>query len=107
MNGLCFSSAADLISDLKKTTAAVFIGEEPGGTLEGPTGGEEIVVQLPNSKIMVRISPNIQVGYMYQEHPAGRGVKPDYQINYSIEDILNNRDLELELALKLIRDKVK
>ena len=107
MNGLCFSSAADLISDLKKTTAAVFIGEEPGGTLEGPTGGDEIVIQLPNSKIMVRISPNIQVGYMNQKTTIGRGVMPTYPINYTIEDILNNKDLELALAKKLIRDKVK
>jgi len=102
MNGLCFSSAADLVSDLKKTTAAVFIGEEPGGTLEGPTGGDEIVIRLPNSKIMIRISPNIQVGYMNQKHPPGRGVIPTYPTNYSIEDILNNKDLELELAKKLI-----
>jgi C-terminal processing protease CtpA/Prc len=66
MNGTCFSSAADLISDLKRTTNAVFIGEESGGTFEGPTGGDNIVIQLPNSKIMVRISPNIQVGYLSQ-----------------------------------------
>ena len=74
MNGTCFSSAADLISDLKKTTNAVFIGEESGGTFEGPTGGDDIVIQLPNSKIMVRISPNLQIGYMYQKHAIGRGV---------------------------------
>jgi len=104
MNGACFSSAADLISDLKKTTDAVFIGEESGGTFEGPTGGDDIVIQLPNSKIMVRISPNIQIGYMYQKYPIGRGVLPTYPIHYTIEDLVQHKDLEMEFAKKLIQN---
>lgn len=104
MNGACFSSAADLISDLKKTTDAIFVGEESGGAFEGPTGGDNIVIQLPNSKIMIRISPNIQIGYMYQKHPIGRGVLPTYQINYTIDDVVQHKDLEMEFAKKLIQD---
>ncbi|MEK6154037.1 S41 family peptidase [Flavobacteriaceae bacterium 3-367] len=107
MNGISFSSAADIISDIKKTTNATFIGEESGGTFEGPTGGNSIVVQLPNSKIMVRISPNIQMGYMYQKHPIGRGVLPDYEVEYSIEDVLAGRDLELDRAKTLISENKK
>jgi hypothetical protein len=102
MNGVTFSSAADLVADLKRTSNAIFIGEESGGVYEGPTGGDNIVVQLPNSKIMVRISPNIQVGYMYQKHPIGRGVIPTNQVTYSIKDIVDKKDLELDLAKELI-----
>jgi hypothetical protein len=47
MNGVTFSSAADLPADLKRTTNALFIGEESGGMYEGPTGGDNIVIQLP------------------------------------------------------------
>ena len=88
INGGTFSSAADLVADLKKTTGAIFIGEESGGAYEGPTGGDSIVIQLTNSKIMVRISPNIQLGYMYQKHPIGRGVMPTYEVSYSIKMLL-------------------
>ncbi len=102
MNGASFSSAADLIADIKKTTDAIFIGEESGGTFEGPTGGITIAVQLPNSKIMVRISPNIHIGYMYQKHPIGRGVLPDYEIENTIDDLMEGKDLEIEKALELI-----
>jgi hypothetical protein len=102
MNGICFSSAADLISDINKTRKAVFIGEETGGTFEGPTGGDNIVIQLPHSKIMVRISPNIQIGYMYSKYPVGRGVLPDYPVKYSIGDIIAGKDLEMEIAISLI-----
>ena len=105
INGITFSSAADLAADIRKTTEATFIGEETGGAFEGPTGGNTIVVQLPNSKIMVRISPNIHVGYMYKKHPIGRGVIPDYKIEYSIEDILEEKDLELHKAIELIKNK--
>jgi hypothetical protein len=105
VNGLTFSSAADLVSDLKKTTDAVFIGEESGGTYEGPTGGDNIVIQLPNSKIMVRISPNIHIGHMYQKHPIGHGVLPTHSIKYTIKDIVGGKDLEMELARALIQRK--
>ncbi|NEU07476.1 hypothetical protein GZH53_04030 [Flavihumibacter sp. R14] len=105
MNGITFSSAAALVSDLKKTTDAIFIGEEAGGAYEGPTGGDNIVIQLPNSKIMVRISPNIQIGYMYQKHPIGRGVLPTHPIKYTIRDVVEGKDLEIELARTLIQRK--
>lgn len=105
INGITFSSAADLAADIRKTTDAIFIGEESGGTFEGPTGGNTIVIQLPHSKIMVRISPNIHMGYMYRKHPIGRGVLPDYEIAYSVEDCLKGKDLELKKALELIRNE--
>lgn len=103
INGITFSSAADLAADLRKTTNAVFIGEESGGLFEGPTGGNSIVIQLPHSKIMVRISPNIHIGYQYLKHPIGRGVLPDHPMEYSITDLLSKRDLEMEMALQLIK----
>ena len=105
MNGLSFSSAGDLIADIKKTTNAFFVGEESGGTYEGPTGGDNIVVQLPNSKIMVRISPSIHIGYKYEKHPIGRGVLPTHPVKYTIKDVLTGKDLELEEARNLIRVK--
>lgn len=104
INGGTFSSASDLAANIRKTTDAVFIGEESGGTFEGPTGGISIVVQLPNSKIMVRISPNIQLGFMYRKHPIGRGVLPDHTIDYTLDDLRAGKDLEMEKALDLIRD---
>jgi hypothetical protein len=105
INGVCFSSAAALIANIKNTTGAVFIGEEVGGTYEGPTGGATVPIILPNSKIMVRISPNINIGYMNKKHPIGRGVLPDYPVKYTIDDVLLNLDLEMEVATNLVRKK--
>jgi len=103
INGGTFSSAADLAGAIKKTTKAVFIGEEAGGTFEGPTGGISMVVQLPHSEIMVRISPNTHLSYQYQQHPIGSGVLPDYEILYTAEDWVEGKDLEIEKALELIQ----
>ena len=88
---------------LRKNTDALFIGEESGGTFEGPTGGTSIVIQLPNSKIMVRISPQIHVSSGYKKHEFGRGVFPDYEIEYTVRNLLQQKDLELEKALELIK----
>jgi hypothetical protein len=103
MNGSCFSSTSALIANIKNTIPAKFIGEESGGLYEGPTGGQTIPIILPNSKIMIRISPNINLGYMYQKHPVGRGVFPDYPVHYSIGDVLTKKDLEMELVKKLMQ----
>ena len=103
INGITFSSAADLAAALRKNTDALFIGEESGGTFEGPTGGTSIVIQLPNSKIMVRISPQIHVSSGYKKHEFGRGVFPDYEIEYTVRNLLQQKDLELEKALELIK----
>jgi hypothetical protein len=105
MNGTCFSSTSAMIANIKNTIPAKFIGEESGGLYEGPTGGGTVPIILPNSKIMVRISPNINIGYMYRKHPVGRGVFPDYTVHYAIDDVLANKDLEMEVAIKLIRTK--
>lgn len=105
MNGVCFSSASALIANIKNTTKAIFIGEESGGTFEGPTGGQTVPIILPHSKIMVRISPNIHLGYKYQKHPIGRGVFPTHQIDYTVRDIVEGKDLELELAKTLIQTR--
>jgi C-terminal processing protease CtpA/Prc len=102
MNGGSFSSTSALIANIKNTTKAKFIGEESGGLYEGPTGGQTVPIILPNSKIMIRISPNINIGFLYKKNPIGRGVLPDYPVNYSIEDILGKRDLEIEKAKVLI-----
>jgi hypothetical protein len=104
INGLTFSSAADLAADIQRTTDAIFIGEESGGASDGPTGGDNIVIQLPHSKITVRISPNIQTGYMYRKYPIGRGVLPTHETTYTIKDIVEKKDLELDLARTLIRE---
>ena len=56
---------------------------------------------------MVRISPNIHMGYMYQKHPIGRGVLPTHPTKYTIKDIVDGRDLEMELARTLIQEKGK
>ncbi len=105
MSGISFSSTSSLIANIKNTTNAIFIGEESGGTYEGPTGGMEIPIILPNSQIMVRMSPNIQWIYLYQNHPIGRGILPDYPISYTIEDVIDGRDLEMKKAVELIKSK--
>ena len=44
---------------------------------------------------------------MYDKHSIGRGVLPTHPVKYTIRDILEGRDLEMDLAKALIRQKTK
>ena len=89
-------------SMLDLTPDNFFIGEESGSAYGG-FSADPFVILLPNTLFKVLIS-----GMKFQITANGdltRGVIPDYQVQTTIEDILNNRDIELEYTLDLISKK--
>ena len=88
-----------LIKDYK---LGKIIGQETGGL---PTCyGDHFDFELPNTKLDVRVS------YKWSLRPSGiddnRGVIPDIVLNPSIEDIISNKDIEMEYVLRLIKDNI-
>ena len=99
INGGSISCTGLFCSVARKNDRAIFIGEESGSAYGG-FSADPFVILLPNTLFKVLIS-----GMKFQVSTSGdlsRGVIPDYQIQPSIEDILNNRDIELEYTLDLI-----
>lgn len=99
INGASGSMAAVVASFLKGHETGVFIGEECGGAMEGPTsmGYGELV--LPNSGIRVEI-PLTRSAHLLK-YQKGRGVIPDYLVSPKIENLLAGKDDELNFALQL------
>ena len=64
---------------------------------------------LPNSKIKYEFSiVNLNQDVPFKEkQPFGRGVIPDYNIEQTLPDFLNNKDTQMEFLLKLIETKNK
>jgi hypothetical protein len=98
MNGTCFSSTSALIANIKNTTKAVFIGEESGGLMRGRQEDKQFpsFCQIVTSwseylpiLILDTCIKNIQL--------AGA-----FSLTIQIEDLLANRDLEMEKAKELI-----
>ncbi|MFW5701264.1 MAG: S41 family peptidase, partial [Cyclobacteriaceae bacterium] len=99
INGGSISCTGLFCSIARKNDRATFIGEESGSAYGG-FSADPFVILLPNTLFKVLIS-----GMKFQITANGdlsRGVIPDYQVQPSIEDILKNRDIELEYTLDLI-----
>jgi C-terminal processing protease CtpA/Prc len=87
-----------LIKDYK---LGKIIGQETGGT---PTCyGDHFDFELPNTKTKVRVS------YKWSLRPSGvddnRGVIPDIILDPTLEDILLEKDREMDYVLNLIKEK--
>lgn len=105
INGGSFSASSVISSNLKATKRAFFVGEETGGAFNGTVAAQMPLVQLPNSKVNLRIGLAL-VSATGKTDVEGRGVFPDKEILPTIEDRKNNIDPELNWILDDIkRDK--
>ena len=103
INGGCFSTTSEFLTQAHAHRRATFIGEESGGGYFGNSSGGHMMLTLPHTK--VRLVVPLATYYLSAQgpHPANRGVFPDYPVERTIADFLTGRDPELELALGLAR----
>src|SRR5690606_10075594 len=101
INGKSFSTTSEFCAIAKSNARGKFSGEETGGGYYGNTGGEMERVILPTTKITVVIPRRKYVLAVRPQKFKDRGVIPDYEVIPGIDDILSNRDVQLEYALKL------
>lgn len=96
------STTSEVASIAKENNMGVFIGEEVGGKYAGDNGGVLGWVELPNTKIKVRIAL-VEYELAVTGDNEGYGVKPDYGVYTKLEDIVKGNDKALELVISLIR----
>lgn len=103
IDGATFSSGALFTAALKAQKRNVkFIGRETAGSEEGCNGMTVQRLTLPNSKVVVDF-PWMRVVSVVKNAGHGRGIMPDYIVNYSPADLLSNKDLDMKKALTLVR----
>jgi len=103
INGFCMSSCADVSAILSYNKKALFIGQETGGCYQGNNSG-----MIPETKVdpfdfVLTVPLQKFYNYVDTSKNIGRGTTPDYPINMTIEDVLKGKDLEMSLAIELIR----
>lgn len=101
INGGSFSASCLLSAYLKKN-GAIFIGEETGGTQEGSNAGITPYYKLPNTHLRIRV-PAFRIVHDVDTIITGRGIMPDYPIEYTFKDITSKRDLELMKVKELLK----
>ncbi len=104
-NGISFSTTADVASVLFDNGWATFIGQETGGGAYGNTSGETKTITLPNSRIEVSIPMWMYFTALKNTDPKGRGVIPNYVTSSSLQDFIDEKDIEMEKAISLIKSK--
>lgn len=100
-NGLCFSTTGHLCALMKDRNIGTFIGQETGGTYTCNAHNRNIT--LKNTGLFATTATETykaDVAYM----DKARGVLPHYPTTYSLQDILSDRDLEMEKVYQLIAE---
>jgi C-terminal processing protease CtpA/Prc len=104
MNGYSVSAAGEFAGHLRNIGHAVFIGEEAGGNAVTFIGGENLDVDLPHSHVRCTIPLHL-IEMNVNLKNTGHGVIPDYELRPTVTDILQGRDIEMEMAMKLIGNR--
>ncbi len=103
IDGLSFSTCADVASVLKANRRGVFIGEETGGGSGGNTSGYSKSVTLDHSGINISIPMWKYYTAPDPERLLGRGVIPDIEVVPKVDDLEKGEDVVLNSTLALIR----
>ena len=100
-----YSGGSEFSNMMYSQGLATFIGQETGGGYFGNTSGYGQNLTLPNSKIAIEIPALQFVMNVEPKLSFGSGVKPDYEVIPTINQFMNNENVCLEYALKLIKEK--
>ncbi len=100
-NGKCASTTTEVLSAVRTYKLGAIVGEEAGGSYNGNTSGITGTVVLPNTKIIITI-PMVKYEMPIDTQNA-KGLLPDYVITPTIDDWLNNKDVEMDYVLEQIR----
>ena len=94
------SSATFMMSEMiQRYKLATLVGQMTGGNKRGITGGEIFFLTLPHSGIEMDIP--LIAGFPLEE-VADEGIKPDVEVIRMVEDVVEGRDVELEVIMKLL-----
>lgn len=103
INGGSFSNSGIVASCLQANNRATFIGQETGGN-PNVIAGFIKDIKLPNTKIQVQI-PTKQFVITDKTNNNGQGVMPTQYVEPKLNDIIENKDTELEYTIELIGNK--
>lgn len=103
-NGGTFSMASYTTAYLKHLAEATIVGEETGGGERTLNGLLQAKIKTPNTNsyaIIMLYHIDQRVGRSVED--KGMGVKPDYEIKHTPENLVKKEDLEFKKVMELIQ----
>lgn len=104
IDGGSFSASSIISSNLKGSKRATFVGEETGGAYNGTVAGQMPIIELPNSKIKMRVGL-MKIAAHYKTEEVGHGIRPDIEIIPTLEDKIKGNDPEMKWILENIKEE--
>lgn len=100
VNSRTFSAASSAARFLKEYANAIVVGQETATRYEGFSAGSKQYVTVPHTDIEIGI-PRYQTIYpvSQKQTTTNRGLIPDHLINYSIKDLIDGKDLEMDFII--------
>ncbi len=103
-DGGTFSAASFVASYLKQLSKATLIGTETGGSESGTNAMLFAFLTLPETQIILRL-PLYRINHILPLQDIGNGVMPSFTVNYTIQEIIDKQDKEIEKVYELLRIK--
>jgi hypothetical protein len=100
INGRGFSTTGHFLALLKYHNIGIMIGEESGASFACTDAS--ITVNLTHTNLSFRSSRSV-FKVAVEGLAPGRGVFPDYTVVPTLDEILSKKDVEMAVALELIR----
>lgn len=102
ISGDGFSSVGQLASIYKDKERAIFVGEALGSNHFNTANQKQF--QLTNTKFNYTVARNIFVTNVKERNPKSK-IEPDYYVEQSIKDYFTDKDVVLEKAIELYKNK--
>lgn len=102
IDGGSFSASSIISSNLKGSKRAVFVGEETGGAFNGTVAGQMPIVELPNSRVKIRVGL-MKIAAHYKTEEEGHGIRPDIEMTPTLDDKIKGNDPEMNWILNDIK----
>lgn len=100
MDNGCYSTTGHLLALLKYHKAGKLAGVETGTTYSCTDGS--VVHYLLNTNIWFKVARE-RFSVAVEGFSRSKGIYPDYKIDLTLEDLLDERDLQLESVIQLIK----
>ncbi len=98
INNGSFSMSGYVAARLNTLPNVTFIGQETGGGEYGSNAILSYILTLPHTKLRIYL-PYYFCDHQLPNIKRGKGIIPDIQVNYSLNDLLEGKDLELIAVL--------
>ena len=99
-DGRCFSTSGHFLSLIKHYNIGTIVGRESGATYRCNANTTELKLRFTDVSCYISRATYSTIA---DELPADRGIIPDYIVEYTKEDLLENVDRDLEVVKGLIK----